>query len=80
MKKLKQIGLLVTIVTILFSCGNDDSVDDNFIPARDRAEEAPASTAIIEEYLETHFYNYENSHSFNKNTLNRMFQHDLFKE
>ena len=59
MKKLKQIGLLVTIVTILFSCGNDDSVDDNFIPARDRAEEAPASTAIIEEYLETHFYNYE---------------------
>lgn len=40
------------------SCGNDDD-NVQFIPARDRGEEAPNSTSIIEEYLETHFYNYE---------------------
>ncbi|MCW5519112.1 hypothetical protein J1N09_04630 [Aureitalea sp. L0-47] len=58
----KYIGLLFTALSILLivnSCGNDDDVQDNFIPARDRAEEAPVAQAIIEEYLNTHFYNYE---------------------
>jgi len=41
------------------SCGSDDSAPTNFVPARDRGLEAPLSTAIIEKYLETHFYNYE---------------------
>jgi hypothetical protein len=44
---------------VLVACNNDDNVDDGFIPARDRAEEAPLSQAIVKEYLETHFYNYE---------------------
>ena len=44
---------------LIASCNNDDNIDDGFIPARDRAEEAPLSQAIIREYLETHFYNYE---------------------
>ncbi|MGJ8666444.1 MAG: hypothetical protein ACSHW7_08770 [Patiriisocius sp.] len=44
---------------IVASCGNDDEGDDGFIPARDRAEELIASTAEVEEYLQTHFYNYE---------------------
>lgn len=61
---MKRSFLYITIAVIslltVFSCGNDDEpVDDNFIPARDREDEAPLSTAIIEEYLETHFYNYE---------------------
>jgi len=46
-------------VAFLVACNNDDDVDDGFIPARDRGEEAPLSQAIIREYLETHFYNYE---------------------
>ena len=42
----------------VFSCNKkDDGV--TFVPARDRGEEAPVSVAIIEEYLQTHFYNYE---------------------
>lgn len=43
-------------LTIL-SCKKDDGID--VIPPRDRVEEGAASTAEIETYLETHFYNYE---------------------
>lgn len=43
-------------LTVL-SCKKDDGVD--VIPPRDRGEEAIASTAEIETYLATHFYNYE---------------------
>lgn len=60
MKKV-YILLPVLFVSLFFmnSCGNDDSGPTNFVPARDRGEEAPLSTAIVEKYLETHFYNYE---------------------
>ncbi len=53
--------LSITLATmaIVSSCKKDDAPDSNFVPARDRGEEAPASQAIIEEYLDTHFYNYE---------------------
>lgn len=54
--------LLPLLVVSLFlnqSCGSDDSAPTNFVPARDRGDEAPLATAIIREYLETHFYNYE---------------------
>ncbi|GEQ86709.1 hypothetical protein ULMS_22170 [Patiriisocius marinistellae] len=61
MKKLKFIlPVLALFSAIITSCGNDDdTTDPNFIPARDRAEELIASTAEVEGYLETHFYNYE---------------------
>tara|TARA_R100000935_G_scaffold14034_1_gene28258 strand:+ start:27372 stop:28310 length:939 start_codon:yes stop_codon:yes gene_type:complete len=61
MKNMKKIlPLLLLVLIIATSCKkDDDSVDPNFVPARDRGEEAPLSTAIVEEYLETHFYNYE---------------------
>lgn len=58
----KYLSLLLAAISTLVivnSCGNDDDPEDNFIPARDRAEEAPVAQAIIEEYLDTHFYNYE---------------------
>jgi hypothetical protein len=56
----KLFPLLLLVLAIAYGCKkDDDSVDPNFIPARDRGEEAPLSTGIIEEYLETHFYNYE---------------------
>ncbi len=58
----KYLSLLLAAISTLVivnSCGNDDDPGDNFVPARDRAEEAPVAQAIIEEYLDTHFYNYE---------------------
>ena len=60
MKKV-YLFLPVIVVALFFiqSCGKDDAPDNNFVPARDRGEEAPLSTAIIEAYLATHFYNYE---------------------
>jgi len=60
MKKfLNSVIVILAVITVLISCKKDDGPDDLFIPARDRAEEAPLSQAIIEEYLDTHFYNYE---------------------
>lgn len=50
---------LLLALFLLQACGGDDAPDNNFVPARDRGEEAPLSTAIVEEYLMTHFYNYE---------------------
>ncbi len=59
---MKKSVFLLSIITVVmftvFSCNKkDDGV--TFVPARDRGEEAPVSVAIIEEYLQTHFYNYE---------------------
>ena len=53
--------LPLALLSLVFaqSCGSDDSDPSNFVPARDRGDEAPLSTAIIVEYLQTHFYNYE---------------------
>ena len=63
MKKIKFI-LTLLAVTALFlqSCRNDDEGPDS-IPPRDRGEEAVTGTLEIEEYLETHFYNYEDFQS-----------------
>jgi len=60
MKKIKYfIPLIALSFAIFYSCNNDDDSDSNFIPARDRGEESLVDQALIEEYLETHFYNYE---------------------
>jgi hypothetical protein len=59
----KNLKYLLPIVTLVFlfviSCGDDDDIEDNFIPARDRAIENVESTLEVERYLNTHFYNYE---------------------
>jgi hypothetical protein len=59
----KNFKFLLPIVALVFlfiaSCNDDDDVEDNFIPARDRAEENIDSTLEVERYLNTHFYNYE---------------------
>lgn len=57
-KPIANISLLFLIALVIASCKKEDD-GFTFVPARDRGEEAPVSTAIIEEYLETHFYNYE---------------------
>lgn len=59
MKKTVTKALYVAFsLMVLISCKKEDD-GFTFVPARDRAEEAPVSIGIIEEYLETHFYNYE---------------------
>lgn len=54
--------LFLTILLFAFnSCSSDDDDDGGveFVPERDRAEEAAFAKIEIEEFLETHFYNYE---------------------
>jgi len=51
--------LSILIVLILcISCGEDDRTPDA-IPFRDRGEQSIDDDAFIREYLQTHFYNYE---------------------
>ena len=60
MKNFKFLLPIVALTLILVSsCEGDDDPEDNFIPARDRAEENIDSTLEVERYLNTHFYNYE---------------------
>ena len=60
MKNFKFLLPIVALTLILISsCEGDDDIEDNFIPARDRAEENIDSTLEVERYLTTHFYNYE---------------------
>lgn len=56
-KPIFNISILTLSFLLLISCKKEDD-GFTFVPARDRGEEAPVSTAIIEEYLNTHFYNY----------------------
>ena len=59
MTKIKYgFAILIVILTITVSCKKDDPVSEP-IPPRDRAEEAVRAQAEIEEFLETHFYNYD---------------------
>lgn len=44
---------------VVGSCQKGDDSGPIVIPERDRAEEAPKEQALIEEFLATHFYNYE---------------------
>lgn len=57
MKMNKISFLLCSIVFLMISCGNDD--DAATIEIRDVAEVAIEDDAEIQEFLETHFYNYE---------------------
>ncbi len=60
MKIAYRILFFLLIVLVGFTaCNKDDEDGIIIVPERDRAEEAPKEQAIIEEFLETHFYNYE---------------------
>lgn len=50
--------IFVFIFLSILSCGPDDE-DPNVTPPRDRGEEALVAQAEIEDFLATHFYNYE---------------------
>jgi len=58
MKIKNYLYLILTLVLGFYSCGNDD---DEVVqtPPRDRAEQYLVDIDSIEEFLSTHFYNYE---------------------
>lgn len=52
------IGMLLGL-GLLASCGDDDGLNVEVVPPRDLAEVAVEDDAALREYLQTHFYNYE---------------------
>lgn len=50
---------LVAILLICIGCPSDDDDEPNVIPVRDRGEQSIEDDALIQEFLQTHFYNYE---------------------
>lgn len=57
---MKRRFLLFTVLLILFaSCNNDDGIQAEILPPRMLDEQAAEDDAVIREYLQTHFYNYE---------------------
>jgi len=60
---MKKIYFLLPVVSLFLlinhSCNKDDGLNVETVPARDRGEEALTAQTEIEEFLSTHFYNYE---------------------
>ncbi|MGB7393257.1 MAG: hypothetical protein WA913_02570 [Pricia sp.] len=59
---LRRILVIFTIGLIIWSCGDDDngvSTEAEITPPRPPSEVAPENEDAIQEYLQTHFYNYE---------------------
>ncbi len=58
MKRIKYLlPIIALLFIVLFSCSDDDDVV--VIPPHERDEEAVIAQEEIEEFLQTHFYNYE---------------------
>lgn len=57
MKKIKYLITVLIAVFLISSCGNDD--DGNGIAVRDRSEVYTEDLIELQNYLDTHFYNYE---------------------
>ena len=58
MKRLYPL-LALTLFLTVFACKSDDDDGITAVPPRDRGEQAIVDDALIMEYFETHFYNYE---------------------
>jgi len=50
---------LLAILILCTGCPNDDDDGPIAVPLRDRTEQSQEDDEIIQEYLQTHFYNYE---------------------
>lgn len=60
MTKIKYaFALLVIMLTISVSCKKDDENGPDVIPPRDRGLEAARAEKVIDTFLRTHFYNYD---------------------
>ena len=59
--KIKNFFLLILVVALAWSCKKDDSsnLDVEIVPPQSLSETAVEDDAEIKEYLQTHFYNYE---------------------
>ncbi|MDT0608331.1 FKBP-type peptidyl-prolyl cis-trans isomerase [Croceitalea rosinachiae] len=51
--------IVVFMIIVFWSCNNDDGISAEFVPPRLLSEVAPEDEMEIQEYLDTHFYNYE---------------------
>ena len=58
MKKIKFLIPIATLFVVMLSCNNDDD-GVIIIPPLERSDEVIVAKEEVEEYLETHFYNYE---------------------
>lgn len=57
--KEKGVLLFIAVLSILSACNKDDSQDIVIVPPRALAEVEAENDATIQEYLQTHYYNYE---------------------
>ncbi len=57
--KEKGVLLFIALLVIISSCSSDDSTDVIVVPPRPLAEVEAENDADIIEYLQTHYYNYE---------------------
>lgn len=57
--KEKGVLLFIAVLAIISSCSNDDSTDVQVVPPRPLGEVEAENDAEIKEYLQTHYYNYE---------------------
>ncbi|MFI2743973.1 FKBP-type peptidyl-prolyl cis-trans isomerase [Zhouia sp. PK063] len=57
--KLRKITLALLLGIVLFTSCNKDDDSTTVIEIRDRAEVAQEDEILLKDYLETHFYNYE---------------------
>jgi hypothetical protein len=55
----KRFCVVLVGIGLLSGCGEDDGIDIEIVPPRDLAEVAIENDAEIREYLQSHFYNYE---------------------
>lgn len=58
--KMKNILILVLFIAIVWSCKKDDEEENLIVvPPQSLSETAVEDDAKIQEFLQTHFYNYE---------------------
>jgi len=55
----KRFCVVLVGIGLLSGCGEDDGIDVEIVPPRDLDEVAIENDAEIREYLQSHFYNYE---------------------
>lgn len=54
-----RVIVITGMLALLFSCSNDDSNNFEVVPPRRLSEVVDEDAAALQEYLQTHFYNYE---------------------
>ena len=64
---MRRIAVFLVFILLIISCNDDDDVTVEITPPRALAEVAAEEDVIIQEYLRTHFYNYEEFDSIPEN-------------